>query len=135
PITIYQPSCRFVPSAVLSRRIDTCCLLWFLAPLLLDSFPTRRSSDLSTPPTSKVSSAGSTARQPVRTSMPSSSIAWRTSAYSEQIGRAHVLNSSHVKTSYAVFCSKKKRKGVLRCCESPPIPCCHYCRMARPWRS
>src|SRR5207344_3632755 len=27
-----------------------------------------------------------------------------------EIGRAHVLNSSHVRISYAVFCLKKKKK-------------------------
>src|SRR5690606_39860480 len=27
----------------------------------------------------------------------------------DEIGRAHVLNSSHVKISYAVFCLKKKK--------------------------
>src|SRR3712207_7473577 len=30
--------------------------------------------------------------------------------YVEQIGRAHVLNSSHANISYAVFCLKKKKK-------------------------
>src|SRR5207248_7673892 len=30
--------------------------------------------------------------------------------YKEQIGRAHVLNSSHRTISYAVFCLKKKKK-------------------------
>src|SRR3712207_7890228 len=31
--------------------------------------------------------------------------------YSLQIGRAHVLNSSHANISYAVFCLKKKKKN------------------------
>src|SRR3712207_8556262 len=29
-----------------------------------------------------------------------------------KIGRAHVLNSSHANISYAVFCLKKKRRGM-----------------------
>src|SRR5690606_39595611 len=32
----------------------------------------------------------------------------------EQIGRAHRLNSSHVKISYAVFCLKKKKKKKIQ---------------------
>src|SRR5689334_23573873 len=31
----------------------------------------------------------------------------------EEIGRAHVLNSSHSSISYAVFCLKKKKKRTI----------------------
>src|SRR3712207_7671980 len=44
------------------------------------------------------------ARKPTRTG------ASGTRAASTQIGRAHVLNSSHANISYAVFCLKKKKQ-------------------------
>src|SRR3712207_7080390 len=33
-------------------------------------------------------------------------------AFSAEIGRAHVLNSSHANISYAVFCLKKKNQTI-----------------------
>src|SRR5438094_7484666 len=35
-----------------------------------------------------------------------------------EIGRAHVLNSSHRTISYAVFCLKKKKKGMTSRCSN-----------------
>src|SRR5436190_8634918 len=69
----------------------------FAHPRHLHSFPTRRSSDLSTATTRRWSSRG-TARQA------SSS---QTAASSDR--KSTRLNSSHTVNSYAVFCLKKKK--------------------------
>src|SRR5207249_9618900 len=77
----------------------------------LHSFPTRRSSDLS-------SSAHRT-RSRLRTTSPPR---WLTSSTDRKSTR---LNSSHVSISYAVFCLKKKKEEASRskpCRRLPPYP-------------
>src|SRR5690606_41884272 len=76
----------------------------------LPSFPTRRSSDLVdccffSQTTSRIPTSASSTTSFMRPCARRKSSSPMSRA---KIGRAHGLNSSHVKTSYAVFCSKKK---------------------------
>src|SRR5699024_12719916 len=79
-----------------------------LPPRLLPSFPTRRSSDLPTPPDQPVCGASSS------TTSASSYVVQRPSCVSMAAAllnrKSTRLNSSHVSISYAVFCLKKKKK-------------------------
>src|SRR5204863_8318963 len=68
-----------------------------VSPRDLHSFPTRRSSDLS-----RASALGSTCPGTSPTSSGSAS------GRSSRDRKSTRLNSSHVETSYAVFCLKKK---------------------------
>src|SRR5690625_7254524 len=77
-------------------------------PLHLHSFPTRRSSDLTSaattcPPTWWPTSVASPRRPPRRRASPS-----RRCRRSSRDRKSTRLNSSHVAISYAVFCLKKK---------------------------
>src|SRR5690606_41728294 len=72
----------------------------------LHSFPTRRSSDLTS---SRISTPTITGRRCSRSSTPRSRggrSRWRPSRRRDR--KSTRLNSSHVKISYAVFCLKKK---------------------------
>src|SRR5437868_7263929 len=72
-------------------------------PRDLHSFPTRRSSDLSSrSPRERLCSCSNSRRLP-RTSSTTSSSSMRDR-------KSTRLNSSHVSISYAVFCLKKKKK-------------------------
>src|SRR5207302_7395786 len=93
------PSARSISASTAGVRV----FFFFyssVAPCDLHSFPTRRSSDLSSLPTISPSAWRSTMK-PVT---PSSVL-----AYSAIDRKSTRLNSSHVKISYAVFCLKKKK--------------------------
>src|SRR5690349_22162452 len=71
----------------------------------LHSFPTRRSSDLQAPAPQlpRYSAAQAPTKQPVQ---------WgKTHGLVRRDRKSTRLNSSHVESSYAVFCLKKKRYG------------------------
>src|SRR5207244_12113042 len=75
-------------------------------PRHLHSFPTRRSSDLSTAPIS-----GASGQQAASQTAPTSN---RTLTLMQSTDRKSTrLNSSHQIISYAVFCLKKKKNMVL----------------------
>src|SRR5947199_3192610 len=95
----------------------TSCLFFFLpsdSPCDLHSFPTRRSSDLCSPRSESLFS--------------SNSYQSRGSSVTRRDRKSTRLNSSHLGTSYAVFCLKKKndvagedndRIGEI---DRPPLP-------------
>src|SRR5205814_9753017 len=81
----------------------------------LHSFPTRRSSDLSTrlrrkPGVSTHPSSAATQHAPSRRSCWLRSRRWRRRAIRSRDRKSTRLNSSHLGISYAVFCLKKKNK-------------------------
>src|SRR5690606_40807494 len=110
------------------RTIYICC--WcYTAPLHLHSFPTRRSSDLGIPMGAK-STSDLTAQNKIQISEGNFLISMCNNAspmfiigyiaisqlklprikYPDR--KSTRLNSSHVKTSYAVFCLKKKNDPI-----------------------
>src|SRR5207302_2233392 len=87
------------------------------ALLRLHSFPTRRSSDLSSFSLAAAAAADSADSAPARASIPWSQIGAEAGTDYKGDGgscgrdrKSTRLNSSHVKISYAVFCLKKKKK-------------------------
>src|SRR5437870_8801096 len=72
----------------------------------LHSFPTRRSSDLSSTTEARGGATGPGARRP-RCSSSARTTASRSTAAADR--KSTRLNSSHVAISYAVFCLKKKK--------------------------
>src|SRR5207245_6879763 len=109
-----------LPSSLL---FSSCFFFYsYLALLILHSFPTRRSSDLSSPIetprileiSSETFAAGSTPPWPGLAPwliLSSTILIWSALATrADQIDRKSTrLNSSHGSISYAVFCLKKKR--------------------------
>src|SRR5699024_12876687 len=75
------------------------------APRPLHSFPTRRSSDLSASRTACSTASRSPATASTGSTSPSAT-GWTSRTGDRKSTR---LNSSHVSSSYAVFCLKKKR--------------------------
>src|SRR5438477_7223098 len=99
----------------------TLCFQWYAYPQDLHSFPTRRSSDLS---------LDATVRRPVITALrvpPQQAL--QPVRAEEQDRKSTRLNSSHMSSSYAVFCLKKKtdNTGLLSTCARKP-------RSPRKWR-
>src|SRR5437773_4704677 len=80
----------------------------------LHSFPTRRSSDLEVVRVLAELVVRQANDEPLdragREDQQEKAADQLEEAVQPQIGRAHVLNSSHITISYAVFCLKKKNK-------------------------
>src|SRR5438445_2484366 len=93
------------------------CLFLFyryVTPPDLHSFPTRRSSDLPTSPTTSVAATWQPSRmssQVLDARMPSLSSFLPTAKPWTPDRKSTRLNSSHANISYAVFCLKKKRRA------------------------
>src|SRR5262245_26132212 len=104
---------RVLPSCPVLSSL--CYLSSSFVPIILPSFPTRRSSDLQ--PEGKIrqpGSRGSLRRFAVALLVPAVELAGRNFAEELKLDRKSTrLNSSHLGISYAVFClKKKKRDGV-----------------------
>src|SRR5690606_41711437 len=85
------------------------------APRVPPSFPTRRSSDLlgdrtgsPNEPPGQPGTRGRFAREPEGVFTPCADVNVRGTRSRAEDRKSTRLNSSHVKTSYAVFCLKKK---------------------------
>src|SRR5438874_6142255 len=99
----------------------------YRAPRALHSFPTRRSSDLpqvtrvtgaadQSQPASVITYPGSGIMLPLATAVAGALKGTRAN-WGKHIDRKSTrLNSSHVEISYAVFCSKKKKKRIRPNC-------------------
>src|SRR5207249_10601298 len=91
-----------------------------LPPRHLHSFPTRRSSDLTSSTGSTTrrtplprSSRPGSCRRPRRLSGRRRSTSSRSSCSAQRDRKSTRLNSSHVSISYAVFCLKKKNNRLV----------------------
>src|SRR5438132_6483480 len=83
-----------------------CCLSWYADHRHLHSFPTRRSSDLTTRVDSRAFACDAT--------LPLSDWVELRGEFFSGDRKSTRLNSSHTVISYAVFCLKKKNRASIR---------------------
>src|SRR5690606_41987816 len=109
PACVIRGYCYFY--LIVALPSSTCGLLFFIlrhrAHLALHSFPTRRSSDLTTVPITHATPAGFCVNSERRGDQAEIALMYHDLRFEDR--KSTRLNSSHVKISYAVFCLKKKK--------------------------
>src|SRR5699024_12629377 len=104
-------SCGHVPLVLRSLLLAVMCfMLCAVASLYLLSFPTRRSSDLTRSSPSPTVSRRSPRPESARSSSRAGPCATSRSSRRRTDRKSTRLNSSHVSSSYAVFCLKKNKQ-------------------------